>query len=76
MLSSLSSLRFALVARSDFFTYIQLSVFNVKRLIGSKFDDPEVQADIKQFPFKVFSRDGRPCIEIDYHGQNKQFVNQ
>ena len=30
------------------------SVFDVKRLIGRKFDDPMVQSDLKYFPFKVF----------------------
>lgn len=50
-------------------------MFNVKRLIGGRFDDPEVQADMRQFPFKVFSKDGKPYVEVDYQGQKKQLVS-
>jgi len=50
------------------------SVFNTKRLIGRKFSDPEVQSDIKQFPFKVFDKGDRPYIRVEYRGEDKEFV--
>ena len=50
------------------------SVFDAKRLIGRKFDDPEVQADIKHFPFKVFSKGGKPYVHVEYRGEEKEFV--
>jgi hypothetical protein len=50
-------------------------VFDVKRLIGRKFDDKEVQADIKHFPFTVLGRGGKPYIRVQYHGEQKEFVS-
>jgi len=49
------------------------TVFDAKRLIGRKFDDAEVQADMKHFPFKVFSKEGKPYVEVEYRGEKKQF---
>jgi hypothetical protein len=50
-------------------------VLNAKRLIGRKFDDPEVQADIKHFPFKVFNKTGKPYIRVQSRGEEKEFVS-
>jgi molecular chaperone DnaK (HSP70) len=57
--------------RSFFFD----SVFDAKRLIGRKFDDPEVQSDIKHFPFTVFNKGGKPYIRVEYRGEQKEFVS-
>jgi len=51
------------------------SVFDAKRLIGRKFDDAEVQSDIKHFPFAVFSKEGKPYIKVEYRGEEKTFVS-
>ena len=51
------------------------SVFGAKRLIGRKFSDPGVQSDVKHFPFKIIERNGRPYIEVQYRGEDKEFVN-
>lgn len=51
------------------------TVFDAKRLIGRKYDDAEVQSDIKHFPFKVLSKTGKPVIEVEYRGEQKQFVS-
>ncbi|KAE9451878.1 hypothetical protein C3L33_16220, partial [Rhododendron williamsianum] len=40
------------------------TIFDVKRLIGRKFDDKEVQRDMKLFPFKIINKDGKPYIEV------------
>jgi len=50
-------------------------VFDAKRLIGRKFDDPEVQSDIKHFPFKVINKAGKPYVEVQYRGEKKEFVS-
>jgi molecular chaperone DnaK (HSP70) len=51
------------------------TVFDAKRLIGRKFTDSEVQADIKHFPFDVFSKEGKPYIRVEFKGEKKEFVS-
>uniref|UniRef100_A0A672JYW2 Heat shock cognate 71 kDa protein n=1 Tax=Sinocyclocheilus grahami TaxID=75366 RepID=A0A672JYW2_SINGR len=39
------------------------TIFDAKRLIGRKFNDPVVQSDMKLWPFKVISEDGKPKVQ-------------
>lgn len=50
------------------------TVFDAKRLIGRKFDDPKIQADIKHWPFKVINDCGKPKIQVEYKGERKVFA--
>ena len=50
------------------------TVFDAKRLIGRKFADAEVQADMKHFPFKVVEKAGKPLITVEFKGENKSFT--
>ncbi|KAF9779966.1 Heat shock 70 kDa protein [Fusarium sp. DS 682] len=52
----------------------QNTVFDAKRLIGRKFADPEVQADMKHFPFKIVDKGGKPNIEVEFKGEKKTFT--
>jgi len=52
------------------------TVFDAKRLIGRRFDDPDVKKDMKNFPFSVVDRDGAPVIEVEYLKEKKQFSPQ
>lgn len=52
------------------------TVFDAKRLIGRRFDDPEVKKDMTNWPFTVVDKEGSPFIEVDYQGQKKQFSPQ
>jgi heat shock 70kDa protein 1/2/6/8 len=50
------------------------TVFDAKRLIGRKFSEPVVQADMKHWPFKVLTRgDDKPVIEVQFKGETKTF---
>merc|ERR1719263_1473981 len=49
------------------------TVFDAKRLIGRKYTDKEVQRDMKMFPFKVVSKDSKPCIEVELKEGKKTF---
>mmetsp|Transcript_8204 Transcript_8204/g.19422 ORF Transcript_8204/g.19422 Transcript_8204/m.19422 type:complete len:651 (+) Transcript_8204:484-2436(+) len=51
------------------------TVFDAKRLIGRRFQDPAVQEDIKHFPFKVLCKDGdKPAVEVKFKGETKVFA--
>ncbi|CAN1157285.1 Heat shock 70 kDa protein BIP2 [Linum perenne] len=39
--------------------------FDVKRLIGKKFDDPEVQNDINYLPYPVVNKNGKPHVKVN-----------
>ncbi|XP_056464690.1 heat shock 70 kDa protein 1-like [Gadus chalcogrammus] len=49
------------------------TVFDAKRLIGRKFDDVVVQADMELWPFTVLSDAGKPKIQVEHKGENKSF---
>ena len=50
------------------------TIFDAKRLIGRKFNDPIVQKDCKLWPFKVESGpDDKPVIAVKYKGETKKF---
>uniref|UniRef100_A0A4W5QP19 Heat shock protein family A (Hsp70) member 8 n=1 Tax=Hucho hucho TaxID=62062 RepID=A0A4W5QP19_9TELE len=49
------------------------TVFDAKRLIGRKFDDSVVQADMKHWPFTVINDSTRPKVQVEYKGETKAF---
>ncbi|AYV79242.1 MAG: heat shock protein [Faunusvirus sp.] len=50
------------------------TIFDIKRLIGRKFNDPSVQADMKHFPFKVVRKDDdKPYVQVEFKGETKTF---
>merc|ERR1712137_879533 len=50
------------------------TVFDAKRLIGHKFEDPSVQDDMKHFSFQVVAgSDGKPKCKVQFKGEDKEF---
>ncbi|XP_076069137.1 heat shock protein 70 cognate 4 [Oratosquilla oratoria] len=49
------------------------TIFDAKRLIGRKFDEPSVQSDMKHWPFQVINSSGKPQMRVDYKGESKNF---
>ncbi|XP_057807634.1 heat shock cognate 70 kDa protein-like [Salvia miltiorrhiza] len=51
------------------------TIFDAKRLIGRKFNDPTVQSDMILWPFKVIADStNKPMIVVTYKGEEKQFA--
>ncbi|MCJ1245255.1 ATPase with role in protein import into the ER [Trapelia coarctata] len=50
------------------------TIFDIKRLIGRKFNDKDVQADMKHFPFKVKNSDGKPVVSVEVAGKDRSFT--
>merc|ERR1712196_638657 len=51
------------------------TVFDAKRLIGRKFSDEAVKADMKHWPFTVVSgAGGKPAIQVTFKGEEKTFA--
>ncbi|CAI4556383.1 BAQ_1a_G0029360.mRNA.1.CDS.1 [Saccharomyces cerevisiae] len=52
----------------------QNTIFDIKRLIGLKYNDRSVQKDIKHLPFNVVNKDGKPAVEVSVKGEKKVFT--
>jgi len=50
------------------------TVFDAKRLIGRRFNDSEVQSDMKHWPFKVVEKSSKPYIQVQFKGETKDFT--
>ena len=50
------------------------TVFNAKRMIGRKFDDPILQSDMNHWPFKVVDDGGKPMIKVEYKNEVTTFL--
>lgn len=50
------------------------TVYQIKRLIGKKFSDPQVQSDIQKLPYKVLEApDGGVLVEVQYCNETATF---
>lgn len=51
-------------AKNQATSNIENTVYDAKRLIGRLYDDPLLQADLRQFPFRVISKESKPMISM------------
>ena len=47
------------------------TLFAIKRLIGRKFKDKEVQHDKRLLPYEIIDRDGKPYVQVEQKGTLK-----
>ncbi|KAJ2035104.1 Heat shock protein ssb1 [Coemansia sp. S3946] len=52
------------------------TVFDAKRIIGRRFDEPSVKRDIQNWPFKVVDKNEQPYIEVQHQGETKTYSPQ
>eukprot|EP01098_Paradermamoeba_levis_P009027 TRINITY_DN3737_c0_g1_i1.p1 TRINITY_DN3737_c0_g1~~TRINITY_DN3737_c0_g1_i1.p1 ORF type:complete len:388 (-),score=170.36 TRINITY_DN3737_c0_g1_i1:5-1126(-) len=51
------------------------TIYNIKRIIGRTWEDPELQKDIKLFPFRVVNKGNRPYVSVEIKsGETKEFA--
>lgn len=61
-------------AKENLISNMNNTLFDIKRLIGRKFDDEQVQKDLLHFPFKVCKNLHNSCeIEVEYMDEIKRF---
>ncbi|PPQ93653.1 hypothetical protein CVT25_012712 [Psilocybe cyanescens] len=61
-------------AKNAFHSNPKNTIFDVKRLIGRKWDEKEVQQDLKHLPFKVKNKGGQPIINVKYQDKMRDFT--
>jgi endoplasmic reticulum chaperone BiP len=49
------------------------TIFDVKRLIGRRFNEPTVQRDKKLLPFEIVSKDDKPHVSVTANKETKVF---
>ncbi|EKM52637.1 uncharacterized protein PHACADRAFT_261202 [Phanerochaete carnosa HHB-10118-sp] len=61
-------------AKNAYHSNPENTVFDAKRLIGRKVDDPEIKRDQVHWPFQVVKKNDKPAIEVKYKGEARQFT--
>jgi len=49
------------------------TIYDAKRFIGRKYDDPEVQQDLKSIAYTIVKRGDQPMIKVKYLGKDRYF---
>ena len=48
-------------------------IYNLKNILGKKYNDPSLQKEIKEFPFKLVNENNLPFFEVFFEGEKKLF---
>ncbi|KAG2224253.1 hypothetical protein INT45_000284 [Circinella minor] len=61
-------------AKNQYAANPERTVFDAKRLIGRRYNDKDVQNDVKHFPFKLVNKNGAPNIKVPVKNEDKVFT--
>jgi len=61
-------------AKNAYHSNPENTVFDAKRLIGRKTDEPDVKRDMKHWPFQIVDKGGKPSISVKYRGEKREFT--
>ncbi|KAG0681838.1 ATPase with role in protein import into the ER [Pichia californica] len=50
------------------------TIFDIKRLIGQRFNDKVIQKEIKHLPYKIINKDDRPIVQVNYNNESIDFT--
>ncbi|QPG75450.1 hypothetical protein FOA43_002805 [Brettanomyces nanus] len=50
------------------------TVYDIKRLMGRRFDEKVTQKEIRHMPYKVINQKGRPVVEVTVSNETKQYT--
>ena len=60
-------------AKNQASSNVENTVFDIKRLIGLKYNDKMVQKEIKHLPYKIDKKDGKPVVKVEFNDETKTF---
>jgi heat shock protein 5 len=60
-------------AKNQAASNVENTIFDIKRLIGLKYNDKSVQKEIKHLPYTISKKEGKPVVEVDLNGDVKKF---
>ena len=61
-------------AKNQYAANPKRTIYDIKRMIGRKWSDKDVQNDQKHFPFAVKNKDGKPVVSVEVSGKDRTFT--
>ncbi|KAI3403735.1 KAR2 [Candida oxycetoniae] len=49
------------------------TIFDIKRLIGLKYNDDTVQKELRHLPYRITNKSNKPVVEVEFNGEEKTF---
>ncbi|KAI5960642.1 KAR2 [Candida pseudojiufengensis] len=60
-------------AKNQASSNVNNTVFDIKRLIGLKYNDDTVQKELKHLPYKIENKGNKPVVKVEFNGDEKIF---